>query len=549
MNPTEMRVARVLESQLPQNAVVLPNFRWQKKKRNRAAIDLETDAIIFWPGRGVIILEIKGGPVSFDANTDTWNVISRSPTEQARFSRYDLCKILSRETNLGSEKSWKDRLQAFPLFPDVCREDFPESVDGYKKEHILGRLQLQNLGDVLRGLTDCTRDNSAKLTEGRCLDIAKTLCPSFEVFPRAAHILEDEKLQIDSAVRQQLGTVDLFIHNQYLFINGPAGTGKTILAMSVMKTWLAESYKIHYVTRNPYLAASLRKRFPELEKMIHSIADFCEEVLGVPIRSRYPCEETDITEAMINVLGEPRLDGLNVIVDESQDFGPDVLEALVSLCKFGRLWVLFDDQQVLTKGITVQEFKDSLTREMGRQEISSIHWKKNLRNTIEIANYAAKFVKIGSVPAAGMPQGVPPDIRWVSDEKSHDSEFRKILNELLVKRDFLPNDIVVLSCLPERQVRQKYTSSDSHRNLGRQCAYLGEELPEKAVRVASVLDFKGMEAPVAILVDTKDAEALNAFYIGGSRAIHRLYVIVFQKEARDSGGQLSEAFENAGFSI
>jgi len=211
------------------------------------------------------------------------------------------------------------------------------------------------------------------------------------------------------------------------------------------------------------------------------------------------------------------------ILDESQDVDSDFVGALNALGNVKQLWILYDDQQVLDKRIDQDKFEGDIAGEIG-QLIDRLPWNMNLRNTQKIAEYSLQFVQTELEPCSSKPVGQEPEILYVNNSKEQAKEVKKVLHHLLGKEKVSPSDIVIISCLDREQIKDRYIKNTPN-YFGRQICYLRPLINKRVIRISTVLDFKGLESKVVILIDTQNAKALNAFYLGGSRAILRLYII------------------------
>ena len=550
MNPGEKSVARKLQEQLPSGVQIIPNYRWQIIDNYKAPVDLETDFLIIWPMRGIVILEVKSGPVGWDSNRNDWTgIISRSPTQQARGSRTDLCARLSKRSHLGeSEKVWRDRIQAFPLFPDVERDRFPDVMDGYERVNILGRKELKSIGSTLEHLTSRTEGLSHDLTDERCAGLVKVLCPSVKLNPRITHIIEDESERIEWATTKSLKVIESVGEMRYVFLSGSAGTGKTLHGLTALNKWLHDGQHCFLIAKNPHLILHLQNRFPKLANSIVSITTFLREIVKIKTPCDDPMEEDTLLKVLYQSCSRERLSGISIILDEAQDLSQDSLDGLLALCDYRRFWILYDDQQVLHQGEGVEAFEKRIEESAGLN-YEPIRLRYNLRNTQRIGEYAAEWVHTSYAPADDLPIGEAPSITHVRDEAEHDSVLKNLLHSILVDGDYSSKDVVILSCLQQSEVVAKYASSKGERTFGRRMAYIGPSKDQGVIRVSSVLDFKGQEARVIVLVDTREASVLNAFYIGGSRAMHRLFVIAFEKPVDKPSTNRMSSVRKAGFHV
>src|ERR1700682_1886872 len=68
----ERQVFEALERALPNTCDVLHHVSWVQRVSGRSR-DGESDFVIVDPDRGILVLEVKGGVVRYDANTGSWS--------------------------------------------------------------------------------------------------------------------------------------------------------------------------------------------------------------------------------------------------------------------------------------------------------------------------------------------------------------------------------------------------------------------------------------------------------------------------------------------
>src|SRR5450759_2655653 len=94
----EAKVFAALARSLPVGWTVLHHVQWLQKRPGRDTPDGETDFVVIHPVHGALILEVKGGRISYDASSGRWltsgtgadDVHIADPVTQARHSTYAL---------------------------------------------------------------------------------------------------------------------------------------------------------------------------------------------------------------------------------------------------------------------------------------------------------------------------------------------------------------------------------------------------------------------------------------------------------------------------
>jgi hypothetical protein len=107
----EMKVFNVLKT-LPERYRVFYSMHWQDFNEESGVQEGEADFVIAHPDMGVIVLEVKGGGISYDAEFDQWFSQSRDgvshkikdPVGQGRRNHYEIRRNLTGEEIIIEKK-------------------------------------------------------------------------------------------------------------------------------------------------------------------------------------------------------------------------------------------------------------------------------------------------------------------------------------------------------------------------------------------------------------------------------------------------------------
>lgn len=212
-----------------------------------------------------------------------------------------------------------------------------------------------------------------------------------------------------------------------------------------------------------------------------------------------------------------------VLIDEAQDFDPDVISTLV------RVWtgdspeasiVFFGD---FSRQAIYGKSEDALGKLQDRlASVGIISLTRNCRNTRRIAlqtSYLSRFD--GYRMLEGQPDGEAVDVRFYRSEQDEAAKLEQIMNEL--SSEGIPaKDIVILG-----KRRLEYWKAAKQAGLPWSIVEAGDA-NGSSVPYSTIHAFKGLEAPVIILahVDALDADDESLLYVGMSRARARLYMLV-----------------------
>ncbi|MSP92556.1 MAG: DUF2075 domain-containing protein [Myxococcales bacterium] len=345
------------------------------------------------------------------------------------------------------------------------------------------------------------------------------------LMPKVAHILlrhriEDEQRQMVALSPQQFQVLDLLGRVRRLAVSGPAGTGKTVLAIHKARLLAQQGQRVLLTCFNKALGHHLRQALADEPNVtaIH-FHELCAERAGL-LDAAVPTRPADRTNwfdhglaAALAAAAErsgPWFDAL--VVDEAQDFLAGWWEALASCCRDPARcvrYVFFDDAQRLRADAAPVPGADAAAT-----------LTTNWRNTGRIHAWLARLEPTLRDVQCAAPDGADVEVEPVRPDLAH--ALRRVLQRVVHEGGMAADDVVVLT----------------GRNPGRsRVAELDHELAPirltltdepGAVRLRSIHAFKGMEAPVIILceLDGIDSERRRRLHhVGASRATNLLVVM------------------------
>ena len=459
----------------------------------------EIDFVVCGPD-GLFVLEVKGGGVS--CNDGTWLTTNRyGETERLRESPFKQAE--------GALHGLRGKLPASlvnrfvvgfgVVLPDV--ERIPDSAEWDRATLADGRDFRQFEKWLERFIrywrTKDTRKPTASPSQLNALQ--QHLRPDFEAVVQLHASARDVETRIARLTEEQLRLIDVVEANPRVICSGGAGTGKTMLALELAKRWGASGMKTALTCQSPWLKGFLeRSAVPgltvSLAQSIHIVA---------------------------KRVGIEKFDAL--IVDEGQDIlNMDALDQLDEHL-FGGIgagrWCFFHDSnnQSGLCGSYVPDAYDYLKSFSPVQ----VPLKKNCRNSLPILQRIQDDLD-ADIGNSGVGDG--PAVRevHVTDADSAIKALDKELRSLVDHEGFNPGDIVILSPLP---FARSCTSSLSA-ELSDSVAVLDDASPRNLSRhtigFAQIVDFKGLESEVIVLVDMPSPGRSGALrshhYVGMSRA-------------------------------
>ena len=493
----------------------------------------EADFVITHPELGVLALEVKGGRVAYDPATKRWtqtghsgtHALDEDPFDQAKGAMHSLVRIL--EGQPGWDR-WKPSYGFGVAFPDGRYET--AAHPGAPAEIVIDRNDLARLSErVPQVMRTWSRGGRRFGAEG--MD-AVSAALGFRVEIRTPLRLrfDEEDKKIVELTSDQAWVLAFVLHRRRAAVTGPAGSGKTLLAVSVAEQLAHAGHRTLLTCFNRRLGEHLRASVGDIEGIdtatFHQLCVQMANEAGVEL----PPEEAGpgssyfehrLPEALAEAatrLG-PRYDA--IVVDEGQDFREWWWPALLSLHTdpdAGLLYVFADDNQNLYGGALP-------VREEDRVGPISL----NLRNTKQIGEFVSVFYKGEQKPIARGPEGEPVEILGYGGTEDLEHLLAVVLRNLVEQEHVPLEDIVVLTPSGTGKSRLRSTGTvDGYR--------LSENVEPGTVLATSVHAFKGLERPVVILAELEDKhlEDLRRYlYVGGSRARNHLVILAAEPVARE----------------
>ena len=536
MLPTESSAERRLYEgmleQLDDAYVVYHSVDWVLAGRE-APEQGEADFVIAHPELGLLVVEAKGGSIGYDPSTRGWTQTGRSgahelgedPFHQAKEGMHSLLRIL--EAQPGWDR-WKPSYGYAVAFPDG-RYETP-AHPGAPPEIAIDQGDLRRLAERVPEVMRYWFHGGRRFgSEG--MDALSTAL-GFRVEIRLPLKLrfDEEDRKIVELTEDQVWVLSFLAHRNRAAVTGPAGCGKTVLAIQIAKRLANAGKRTLLTCFNRRLGDYLREAAGSTEGLeIAHFHQLCRQVaseagieLGEP--SAEPNDrfyEHVLPEALAEAAGRlgPRFDA--IVVDEGQDFLEWWWPALLTLHRKpdeGTLFVFADDSQNLYGGtLPVSE------------EATLGPINQNLRSTKNIGRFVSIFYEGEEQPVARGPDGIPVEILGYDDDEGLVHLLAVVLRNLVETEEVPLEDIAVLTPSgTQKSGLRSRASVDGFR--------LSDSVEPGSVLATSIHDFKGLERPVVILAELGDKhqEDLRRYlYIGGSRARNHLIVLASEPVARE----------------
>jgi len=525
LRSSELKVFTTLKS-LPKSYLVFYNTHWQKHDQNYGVYEGEADFIIAHPDKGIIILEVKGGGIQYNSESDKWSSHDRygnkreikDPVEQARRNHY---KLLDEMEKILGWPSYQVNTWHAVCFPDISipkgqflRADLP-------REQVIDKGDLDNINDVIDQMfTFAFGNNMEDHAPGRdgIQIVELMLANSFQFCTPLGVEFEREDQKLIELTERQFRALSILGSRKRAAIAGCAGSGKTMLAVRKAQQFSDLGLNVLFVCFNRDLAKYIETRL--LDTTVTTFHGLCQQAAQQSgYRIDYSQDKDKLfTETYPQILFNAS-DQIGrvydaVIVDEGQDFNDNYWIALESLLKRdGYLFIFFDDNQNIFHGS--EDFGGLITEE-------PFSLTENCRNTKLIHKTVKIFHNNPEALQSFAPEGREPELVFCPDEASTRRHLRQILYRLIEEEHVDNHDLIVLT---PRSLEKTFLAGAE---LGNFLITTHPPTNPNQVQVISIHRFKGLEKRVVILAEigeymTHDLEML--LYVGCSRARTHLIIL------------------------
>ncbi|SHH15923.1 Uncharacterized conserved protein [Hydrocarboniphaga daqingensis] len=533
-NVWEARVLQKLRRQLPADWIVLAGVSWAVRSEGYIR-DGQADFVVLVPGSGMCVLEVKGssairiredGSWQRHQGGDVWIDVSPTPFEQATSNMHSLAAIA--EGFLG-RRNFPGRFSFLVAYPNGEIVGRPTTYD---ISTLLSKRDMEDLPARIRASL------SARGAEALGLQFAGAVVTdtangfvnkSFRVsVVDTSDDAQADVAEVNKLTRQQFSALKGVFDFPSVAVTGPAGSGKTLIAMWRLRALVTDGRNAIYVCFNKNLAEWLRCTNVDLADHIHSMHKMFLSMTGlrVPSLSGAMNEFFDVVlpnaafDAASNLDERDKYDA--VIVDEGQDLGEASELAVREMLKSSRgQWLLFADEKQ-------NVYQAGTSRYLTAEVVFRLH--HNCRNTERVNaatnNYCGH--KIESVPEIS--RGVMPLIDCPGNPLAQINAAWKLCSEWRAL-----GSVAILS--PFRL--DNSILAGVQRAHGLQLSQDISDLGKPDVVVFSTIKaFKGIEASAVVVVDVDVPESTVSFtvedlYVACTRPTARLALICRSAEARD----------------
>ena len=523
----EVKLYDALCQQLGDGWVVFYHVAWLGHTATAGAPrDGETDFILAHPDYGILLLEVKGGIISYQGSQRQWLTRDRGGNEHRidPFTQVMLCKYALLQ-KIKSLPGWSARwitIGHAVAFPDSSIAHIPLPPDAPPEIIIDGR-HLSRVAERVEEIMRYWRNQdraASPLGAALIAELERLLAPTMTLPNPLAIQVEAEEQEILRLTEEQFRMLDLLQRSRRAAIYGCAGAGKTTLAVEKARRLANEGFRTLLTCYNKALGAHLGEVAGRTENLtVCTFHQLCyrmaqEAQIELPAAdgvNQQHVFDVDYPAALSAALiARPDLAFDAIVVDEGQDFHEAwwaTLEACLREGKVGIFYVFYDDNQ--------RVYRD---RAPIPADLQAYPLLENVRNTRNIHRALVAYYQGEHDSRPRGPVGRSVEIYPYSSS----AELRRLLPQLLQKltaiEQLAPKDLVVLTpkALTRSQLRGLEVGGGLR--LVEQPTGRGRE-----ILCATIHSFKGLERRVVIVIE------LDEELLGSSASRDALCYVAFSR--------------------
>ncbi len=529
--------------------------------------DNEVDFVLYHPHWGVIVVEVKGGRIKHETETGKFFSINRhnetfeikNPFQQVLVWKSRFLRFLRRE-------NVKVPVSHAVCLPAVAEEEFPQSAS-VEKTIILGRSRLKTLEHSLKDLVKrCQPEVYLKFEDvAQALDIA-LIGSSFTSRLYIRDYIDSHELRVKDIEVIHETLITPIAGASRLGIEGEAGTGKTMLALLLARTFRDQGKAVLLLSSNGLLNLFLKQESgPKVD-----VATYGELASSFGIDLMEPVQDYAGTkDDWIQYEGPDRLrrkikeSGKRyhvILCDEAQDVQPFWWEAIQELLvgknaegktegdasnEEGRFYVFFDRSQgVFGSGGREKSFVPEESLPIPPPYFPLVH---NYRTTREIAIFSRAFRTGTAILKSHCGRlGYVPEILIYDDAIDCERVLGRLLRKLIREEGLGTDEVTILSARNPKGAESVLFEKDTVANFplhilnyDKKKSWLEARAPRGKISVSTIARFKGLEAPVAILMNLSEYHLpldnpimSSLVYVAATRAKHMLYVLIQKNDPK-----------------
>lgn len=509
----------------------------------------ETDFLVLAPQLGIFALEVKGGRVKrengiwyFTNRYGKTNSKVRGPFEQAKDGIFSIVEAMKKRVDIDHRHIPNVLFGYGVMFPDI---EYTSAGIDEEQWQVFDSRDGSNVKQFIKRLADGAKAkwealygtiNKSKLPDAADIRyMASVLRGDFDCAVSMSVQLRNANEALIALSKEQYRCLDQLDDNPRCLIQGPAGTGKTLLAIEEVKKFAARGDKVALFCFNSNLADWMCNYFDDMPESVRPqyVGTFHKYMTRVAkeadLLPAYPHDAEEVQQyyqedlpeaAALALLESGELYDI-IVVDEAQDLIRDsYLEVLSGSLKKGLSrgrWTMFGDfsmQAIYAAGVSGAEMIEKL-----EDQTSFIRFKLtiNCRNTKPICK------EIETVTGFKAPHDLwtkvdGPPVQYItwSTMEGQCKKLKELLKQLETSH-ISPEQITILSPRKKEDsvvsMLDGYVVKDFKVPLGINTTF------------CTIQAYKGLENTVIILTDIEAFSEEKLMYVGLSRACSGLFVL------------------------
>jgi ATP:corrinoid adenosyltransferase len=511
----------------------------------------EADFVIIVPALGVLCLEVKACH-SLQRKNGLWfyghdpKGDPRGPFKQGAEAMHSLRQqVVRNDPALSRIPFWS--AVAFPFI------EFNAVSDEWHSWQVIdsARFKRQSIAALISGVLRSARlhlgsqpsarwfhDGDRLPDQQQAAAIARILRPNFEFAEKVHDRRSRQQAEVLRYTEEQFAALDTMEDNPRVLFTGPAGTGKTVLALETARRAASVGKRVLLVCFNRLLGRWLSEN-PLARSGQISVGTLHQYMAGiagikVPEDASESFWKTELPEAAMSKLLDGHRDAGRfdiVIADEVQDLlhPPylDVLELVLKGGLEGGSWRMFGDfERQMLYGQDREQVDELIRKRLGSFARGSL--RVNCRNTPRVATLSHLLGRLTPNYSRILrpDDHIEPVISYYATPSQQRKELAKTL-ERLFKGSYGGDDIVVLS--PKASPRCA-AAGIAEKPWSDQLAPF-EAAATGQIRYTTIQSFKGLDSPAIVVTDIEHVDGdmfSSLFYVATTRALERLCIIVHE---------------------
>lgn len=554
-SPAESKLYALLRTALDDKYLVFHGVTWQSRDREGKVQNGEVDFILAHPTKGILLLEVKGGGITFDGTTGLWSsrdrygkiYVIKPPFDQVSTSMHQLWRHL-REAVVTKSFAYEYQLGYGVWFPD---SEWPRGTVGLPSINDDLVLDIRDLSRPSAGLDRLFayfKKNRRRLSDEALNAFRNMLAPTIQTGLTLRTRIEQDQPLFAQLTEEQFRRLEMMNRYSRVRVRGSAGTGKTVLAIDKARRLAGNALDVLYLTTSTNLAESVQDVLSRLPSdiaehiMVNTLEELChriERLARIPFIESERAEYVKLVGALsrrMDVVERrgtlPQYDA--ILIDEAQEFGGYPWTPLYHLLRDrrdGLVYVFYDPGQAEDE---INRIDDEWAPRLAGSP-KDLRLTDNIRNTQAISQFAQQYYWGGDEPICRGPEGKPVNVVDPRELVEGDTPTEQLhLKAVEVKLDLLidkegvqPEEILIVTC--ETQERSLLYNA---RTIGRhQLSHRVVGVQDGVVALTSVRAARGLEYKAVIITELGGIEHQSDrahdtyLYIAASRAMHYLIML------------------------